>query len=145
MIDCAPPRQPGAYVLWFELSEATHFPALRLQPAELWPGQYIYVGSALGPGGLQARLCRHLDRASRQAQRHHWHIDHVTAIHRPASVGYKISPINLECAWAKQLNAAGADWAIHGFGSSDCRQGCQAHLLRVPPGWTIETLKDLFA
>jgi len=144
-IGSAPLRQPGTYVLWLELSEPARFSDLRLQPAELRPGQYVYVGSALGPGGLQARLRRHMNPASRQAQRRHWHIDYLTAIRRPASVGFSVSPVRLECVWTQQLHDAGADWAIRGFGSSDCRKGCQAHLLRIPPDWTIETLKDFFA
>ena len=138
------PRNPGTYVLWFELSEPADFPELRLRLARLLPGQYVYVGSALGPGGLQARLRRHLDPDWSQAQRRHWHIDYLTAIRRPTSVGFCVSPLRLECVWTQQVHAAGADWAIRGFGSSDCRQGCQSHLLRVPHGWTIETLKDLF-
>ena len=131
-------------MLWFELSAPANFPDLRMQPAKLLPGQYVYVGSALGPGGLQARLRRHVDPGSRQAQRPHWHIDYLTAICKPASMGFLVSPIRLECIWVQQVHAAGADWTIRRFGSSDCQQGCQSHLLRVPHGWTIETLKDLF-
>ena len=38
-------------------------------------GQYAYVGSAHGPGGLRARVGRHL-RAEKPL---HWHIDYLTA------------------------------------------------------------------
>ena len=37
------------------------------------PGFYVYVGGALGPGGLRARLSHHL----RRAVRPHLHIDYL--------------------------------------------------------------------
>ncbi len=43
---------------------------LRLQP-----GFYIYLGSALGPGGVRARLALHF----RPCTRPHWHLDYLRA------------------------------------------------------------------
>jgi Uri superfamily endonuclease len=40
----------------------------------LVPGRYIYAGSAYGPGGLKARVSRHM----RRAKRSQWHIDQLT-------------------------------------------------------------------
>jgi Uri superfamily endonuclease len=146
IIDCSPPPQPGTYLLWFDVTDTVRFPDLRFRLATLPPGTYVYIGSALGPGGLQARLRRHTGLgAGRQPQRRHWHVDHLTAQVRPAHVGFVASPDRLECAWIAALHAAGALWAIDGFGSSDCRQGCRTHLLAIPPGWTLETVKDLVA
>jgi Uri superfamily endonuclease len=39
-------------------------------------GYYVYIGSAFGPGGLQARVRRHLKAVSCL----HWHIDYVRQI-----------------------------------------------------------------
>ncbi|MCK4643570.1 DUF123 domain-containing protein [bacterium] len=41
---------------------------------ELPAGHYLYAGSANGPGGLYARLSRHL----RKHKTAHWHIDELT-------------------------------------------------------------------
>jgi len=38
-------------------------------------GFHVYIGSAFGPGGLQARIQHHLQRARRP----HWHIDCLRA------------------------------------------------------------------
>jgi putative endonuclease len=66
------PAVPGAYVLLLELAGdvAVHLPR---QPVTLLPaGRYLYCGSAHGPGGIKARVARHMrrDKAVR------WHIDH---------------------------------------------------------------------
>jgi Uri superfamily endonuclease len=47
----------------------------KLGTLRLQEGFYIYVGSAFGPGGLQARIQHHLQRARRP----HWHIDYLRA------------------------------------------------------------------
>ncbi|MAE60377.1 MAG: hypothetical protein CMJ49_03370, partial [Planctomycetaceae bacterium] len=36
-------------------------------------GHYVYVGSALGPGGVGARIAHHLGACVRP----HWHIDYL--------------------------------------------------------------------
>jgi len=40
---------------------------------DLLPGYYIYIGSAFGPGGVRARMLRHL----RADKPKHWHIDYL--------------------------------------------------------------------
>jgi len=70
------PRGKGVYLLVFELREGYRGPVGRRLLARLEPGVYIYVGSAWGPGGLRARLCRHL---YGRRGRVHWHIDYLAA------------------------------------------------------------------
>ena len=41
----------------------------------LQPGYYVYLGSALGPGGLRARITHH----QKLSPRPHWHIDYLRA------------------------------------------------------------------
>jgi Uri superfamily endonuclease len=113
---------PGTYAL--ELSLAT---GQRLQVGALgsryFPGgRYVYVGSAWGPGGLRARLRRHL----REEKRCHWHVDYLRAVSRP--VGVWLAPSRrLECAWAQALRTTpGVRVTASGFGASDC--GCSTHL-----------------
>jgi Uri superfamily endonuclease len=87
-------------------------------------GYYAYVGSALGAGGLAARIGHHLVRKGRP----HWHIDALCAHASPVAAWYAIGPERRECAWAKALSALdGASLPAQGFGSSDCR--CPTHLI----------------
>jgi histidyl-tRNA synthetase len=53
------PAAPGAYVLMVELTAPLDF-VFAGKPAHLAPGAYFYCGSARGPGGLAARVGRHL-------------------------------------------------------------------------------------
>lgn len=136
------PALPGAYLLWFEIEQPLVFLAGRLGTVELVPGRYIYVGSALGPGGVRSRLRRHVE-GCREGRRLHWHIDYLTAVRLPETYRYALGAERLECSWVQQVRTAGASWAVRGFGSSDCRQGCLSHLLAVPDPWSIQTIEDL--
>ena len=94
-------------------------------------GDYVYVGSARGRGGLAARVGRHLKPAAEKRPR--WHIDRLTAIATPiAVIAAPHSPLErLECAWATLLGQqAGVVRPIYRFGSSDC--ACAGHLFRWP-------------
>jgi len=86
-------------------------------------GVYIYVGSAWGPGGIRARLGRHL----RGGGALHWHIDYLRLHALPLAAWIAVDQC-LECAWAKQLlHVPGARVGVPGFGASDCR--CVTHLI----------------
>jgi histidyl-tRNA synthetase len=116
------PATPGAYVLALRLDAPLDVRVGKIS-ATLPAGDYLYCGSARGPGGLRARLARHM----RPQKRPHWHIDQLTAV---ASVlGAFVHKDGDECA----LNAALAHLPIPvaGFGSSDCRR-CAAHLRLWP-------------
>ncbi|MCQ4188591.1 GIY-YIG nuclease family protein [Methylocystis suflitae] len=128
MIFCASafeaPAALGAYALWLRLEGPLEVQAGK-RKGLLPTGDYLYCGSANGPGGLRARLARHM----RPHKRVHWHIDQVTAEAR--LLGAFVEEQGDECA----LSAALADLPIPipGFGSSDCRR-CAAHLRFWPEG-----------
>jgi Uri superfamily endonuclease len=89
-------------------------------------GYLIYVGSALGPGGL-IRVQRHLT-LSQEIRKPHWHIDYLLqdrGISLIASVSAATTS-RFECSLAE---AIGGDF-IPRFGSSDC--GCRSHLFVRP-------------
>lgn len=86
-------------------------------------GWYIYVGSALGSGGLQ-RLERHISLAQKRDKKPKWHIDYLL-INPDFSLLYAIFVITqeqFECRLARLLNNSG----VPGFGCSDC--SCSSHL-----------------
>ena len=90
-------------------------------------GQYLYAGSAWGPGGIRARLGRH----QRPGNKRHWHIDHLIAV---GTIETTIAfPGARECEIvAFSLAAGAAGVPVPGFGASDCRI-CPSHLLAVEP------------
>jgi Uri superfamily endonuclease len=86
-------------------------------------GWHIYVGSALGSGGL-ARLERHIALSQNKDKRPTWHVDHFSA-NKSFSLRYTIHAITderLECRLARALGGEN----IPAFGSSDC--DCTSHL-----------------
>ena len=79
-----------------------------------------------GPGGLAARIGRHL----RPDKRLHWHIDHLTANGRVLDVLWRTG--GSECELRRHINRrTGVSTPVPGFGGSDCRN-CPSHLLKVP-------------
>jgi Uri superfamily endonuclease len=119
------PREGGAYVLLIETSAPVALRMAGRRQDKLTPGRYLYCGSAKGPGGLRARLTRHMRR--KKAVR--WHVDQLTT--RGAVRGAWIFPAGDECALVAQLAHLPAP--ILGFGSSDCRR-CRSHLLHWEDG-----------
>jgi len=123
------PSEPGAYLLFVDLGAPLALDIPRLGPATLAPGRYAYCGSAHGPGGLRARIGRHLRRDKAQ----HWHVDRLTAAGRVA--GLRAVPGGRECDLLRDLLAhPGVSVPLPGFGSSDCR-ACPAHLVALPAGF----------
>ncbi len=80
------PRCKGVYLLVMapKLDSIARIGRSGIEVA-LRPGTLlIYVGSAMGPGGLRARIRRHL---TRSGKKQYWHIDYLTS--RPdIDIGY---------------------------------------------------------
>lgn len=122
------PALPGSYALHLHLHRPMHLRVGKLGIFGFPAGDYLYLGSAHGPGGLRARLGRHLN----GGQRHHWHID---ALRTHCLVrGYYFVPgmAPLECEWSTRLSRLpGAAHPAVGFGASDCSNNCQSHLIHL--------------
>jgi len=93
------------------------------------PGAYFYTGSARR--AIEARVRRHL----RRSKRRRWHIDHLLG-----TAGVRVDFVLIcdgdevggECGLHRRaLSALGASTPHRGFGSSDCKGGCPAHLGRL--------------
>lgn len=113
---------PGTYLLMLECTRAASVSVGKLGKINTCPGYYLYVGSAFGPGGVQARVDHH----SRLAVKPHWHIDYLrTAAGLEAA--WCSYGVRLEHEWAQALmRSVDIDVPLKGFGSSDCV--CVSHL-----------------
>ncbi len=120
------PDAPGAYALILRLARETRLDIRTLSRPELPAGLYLYAGSAWGPGGIRARVARHLRKDKTKV----WHIDRLTEVATAEEV--IAFPGGRECMIADFAVAHGARAPIHRFGASDCRT-CEAHLLAVEP------------
>lgn len=113
------PAIKGAYVLVIDIA---------LPVAGLPPGRYLYCGSARGPGGIRARVSRHM----RRGKTLRWHVDRLTEAGQV--LGAWVFADGDECALVRQLSYLPAP--LPGFGSSDCT-ACVSHLLAWPPEATL--------
>ncbi len=123
------PTAHGSYVLHLSLTRPQLLNIGRLGHCHFSAGHYFYAGSACGAGGLRARVGRHL----RGDGTPHWHIDHLRLVVEVRDVFYTVTDNQLECAWSQMLaQLPQAFIPVPHFGSSDCRSGCKAHLIRFP-------------
>jgi Uri superfamily endonuclease len=125
--DVSLPVRSGTYALLLRLERDCALTVGRLGRFRFPAGMYVYVGSARGPGGLSARVARHL----RSPKPLRWHIDYLRPYARPVSAWFAEGDRRQECAWATVLTRLpGAVVPAPGFGASDCR--CPAHLIALP-------------
>ncbi|MHB9301413.1 GIY-YIG nuclease family protein [Thermofilum pendens] len=129
--DNVAPSGKGIYILLIVLKSDAKLSSISGKEVTLRAGIYLYLGSAKGPGGLRARVSRHL----RREKRVHWHIDRLLAA-PGASVAYVVyGETHLpECVLTRPLEELGCRHPLPGFGSSDCKHGCTSHLLECGGG-----------
>ncbi len=128
------PSLPGAYLLVIDLGRPLTFTIAGKRTVTLPPGRYAYCGSARGPGGLAARLARHL----RSGKSAHWHVDRLTRAGRVVAIG--LCPHGRECALFDAVSQLpGVSIPAPGLGSSDCDR-CAAHLAAVGPAFLPRTI-----
>jgi Uri superfamily endonuclease len=118
------PAGKGSYALLLRLDGEARLQIGRLGLWDFAAGYYLYLGSALGSGGLAARLRRHLSTTKRPF----WHIDYLRSQAVVEAIWYTEHPARLEHHWAAvAAQTAGATIPAPRFGASDCR--CPAHLV----------------
>jgi Uri superfamily endonuclease len=124
IVDDRLPREGGSYLLLLRLPARQTIAVGALGRIAFIRGWYAYAGSAFGPGGLAARLGRHLGGGSK----HHWHIDYLRAAARVVEAWMAVGAPCREHEWAQALEKGpAAGKAVPGFGCSDCR--CRSHLI----------------
>jgi Uri superfamily endonuclease len=115
---------PVSYQLLIDVPKAVQLDVGRLGRIELPAGRYLYTGSAVR--ALEARIARHL----RPTKPRRWHIDWLTT-----APGVTVSEHRRSTRPECELNqATPGTLPVAGFGASDCRAGCGAHLKRVSGG-----------
>ena len=116
-----PPERSSPYTsyqLLIELPQPVRCCVGQLGEFDFPAGHYRYTGSA--QRAFEARIARHL----RQEKTLRWHIDYLLAASGAHIVHVKRSR-RPEC----DLNqATRGQVLVAGFGASDCRAGCGAHL-----------------
>jgi Uri superfamily endonuclease len=118
------PQAPGAYALLMHFVRPLDIRLNKKEPVRLPSGWLVYAGSAKGPGGLRARLARHL----RAEKRPHWHVDQLT-VRADEILALPVADGN-ECEIvATLLGHPAFSVAVAGFGNTDCAI-CDSHLLR---------------
>ena len=127
----------GTYVLVMKAPDTGSVTIGKLGRIDLERGWLLYVGSAFGPGGLGARIRRHL----RDDKTLHWHIDYLLAELDVVEVWWTDDDTRWEEAWAETLRRMpDARVPLRRFGSGDC--GCEGHLIHLPSRPDTEALRE---
>ena len=115
--------KPGTYARILSCVSNACIQLGRLGMMQLQHGYYVYLGSALGPGGLRARIAHH----QKLSLRPRWHIDYLRAHTQIHCVWFSYDARRREHQWAGVVEAmSGAKVPLLGFGASDC--DCRSHL-----------------
>ncbi|MCB1757378.1 MAG: GIY-YIG nuclease family protein, partial [Gammaproteobacteria bacterium] len=85
----------GTYLLMLESRGHLMIEVGKRGAMALEPGFYLYVGSAFGPGGIKARVGRHLS-ADKPLR---WHIDYLRRVTTVREVCISYDPRQLESKW----------------------------------------------
>ncbi|MEZ0346091.1 MAG: GIY-YIG nuclease family protein [Infirmifilum sp.] len=118
--------EKGVYALIINVQSSTLI-NFKGMPARLDPGTYVYIGSAHGPGGVKARVRRHL----KPEKKTKWHIDKVTTLPYAQIICVVCAETQSpECILTPHLEKHGFIHPLPGFGSSDCRRGCTSHFFK---------------
>lgn len=131
----------GAYILVIKVTRDFKARIGALGRFRIERGTYLYVGSA--KRSIRARVGRHLRLAAERKGRAHWHIDYML-LNSNTLLARVLACRNMdECELVMKLyRLKGTSVPIAGFGSSDCKRRCPAHLLRIDDEKEIKKLES---
>lgn len=116
-VGCQLPREPGVYVILILVGEKTGIVTRGGRRFSIPQGVYLYIGSAMGGGGVRGRVMRHIRRTGSPF----WHIDYL--LRQPST---KISGVLYKVHSDRRDHEAGLALALEkifpgvpGFGCSD--------------------------
>ncbi len=128
----------GSYVLILNLKRTEVISVGKLGKCSFPAGYYTYVGSALGPGGLAARLKHHMHSPATP----HWHIDYLRPRARLVEIWIGEFEEHREHLWATMLNQLNETVRrFKDFGCSDCK--CPSHLVHFQRQPSFQRFKKL--
>jgi Uri superfamily endonuclease len=135
----------GAYALVLQIPQVLNVDVGQLGALEFKSGMWVYIGSAMGEGStsLEKRLQRHFSKDKTIF----WHIDRILATGATASSAFWIeSSEKIECLISDALSRSLKFLSgPKGFGSSDCRNGCESHLFHYKGSVNvIDSLREIF-
>jgi Uri superfamily endonuclease len=132
----------GAYVLYIDLKHSLSLPVGSLGVVSFPAGRYAYVGSALR--GIESRVARHRRLAEQKSGKRHWHIDYLLADPNAHLAFEALLENGAECEISRQIaRTKDVTAPIPGFGSSDCKSGCEAHLYLMPEAYRDRELSRI--
>ena len=111
----------STYQLLLTLTEDITLTVGKLGNFTLVKGDYVYTGSA--KKNFQPRVDRHLQKTKKLR----WHIDYLTT---PPKVTVRLLR-KCRANECKLNQRTAGSIPIPGFGSSDCKAGCKAHLKKL--------------
>lgn len=130
----------GVYVLIIQVKQPVAVQIKSLGETKFASGTWVYVGSAMGAGStsLENRLNRHF----RREKTIYWHIDYLldedTEIEKAI---WAQSMDHFECDLVQSLASSNEFKAgPKGFGASDCKSGCIAHIFKHQGGEAIDNV-----
>ena len=122
----------GSYVLYIDIELPVTLQVGSLGSSVFSAGRYAYVGSARR--GIAARVLRHKRLAMQKEGKLHWHIDYLLINRHTELVREAVLENGIECTISKRIASMnGVTVPVPGFGSSDCRAKCAAHLYFLTP------------
>ena len=132
------PKYSGTYALILELGKDQSIKIGRLGTYPFDKGYYAYVGSAFGPGGLNARIRHHL----RISITPHWHVDYLRQKSSPVQIWWSTTRNRREHDWSSAMRLLSTSHEIlKGFGASDCN--CFSHLFHFKRNPSVKTFNKL--
>lgn len=133
------PSDRGSYLLVLQIDQWLELSVGRLGLFSFPAGSYVYCGSAMGSGGIRGRLKHHLKIHTSPR----WHLDYLRAHSEVVEVICWPAQERLECRWSQFfLDQSSAFIPAAGFGASDCRNGCAAHLIGFPENQISQILRN---
>lgn len=117
----------GSYVVIFTVSERTTVTVGAHGDVAFVIGEYGYVGSANGPGGIESRVGRHLETDAGETDTLFWHIDYILDEDAISIASVFFSESLEECAVASELSEQRVR-SFDSLGASDC--SCESHIVR---------------
>jgi Uri superfamily endonuclease len=114
----------GAYAILLHLTKSQKIQISKLGDFEFPEGFYVYSGSA--KKNLGKRIGRHLRKDNKKLK---WHIDFFIKNSYVKQIGYWAFIEKEECPVNRFFKTRGGSVVVKNFGSSDCRENCESHLL----------------